>query len=94
MKLSAISQRIKAPLLLLTVVLLSGCGTRQNQPVEYRTIKQSRLSLPAELTSPLQAPAPGDTMTYGESVELNVALYSVIQQCNIDREAIRNIEKI
>jgi len=31
-------------------------------------------------------------MTYGESVELNVSLYGVIEQCNIDRAAIRKIE--
>ncbi|WP_422662134.1 Rz1-like lysis system protein LysC [Pantoea sp. UBA5960] len=60
--------------------------------MEYRTIKQTRLNLPAELTNPLQAPAPGDTLSYGESVELNGALYGVIEQCNIDRAAIRKIE--
>jgi hypothetical protein len=31
-------------------------------------------------------------MNYGESVELNVSLYGVIAQCNIDRAAIRKIE--
>lgn len=31
-------------------------------------------------------------MSYGDSVELNVVLYGVVEQCNIDRAAVRDIE--
>ncbi|WP_429278717.1 Rz1-like lysis system protein LysC [Pantoea dispersa] len=60
--------------------------------MEYRTIKQPRLNLPAELTSPIKAPEPASAMNYGDSVELNVVLYGIVGQCNIDRAAIRKIE--
>ncbi|WP_441339076.1 Rz1-like lysis system protein LysC [Pantoea ananatis] len=59
--------------------------------MEYRTIKQPRLNLPAELTSPIEAPVPTRGMNYGHSVELNVVLYGVVEQCNIDRAAIRSL---
>ncbi|WP_418903644.1 rz1 lytic protein [Pantoea vagans] len=60
--------------------------------MEYRTIKQPRLNLPAELTSPIKAPEPASAMSYGDSVELNVVLYGLVEQCNIDRAAVRKIE--
>jgi len=31
-------------------------------------------------------------MSYGDSVELNVVLYGVVEQCNVDRAAIRKIQ--
>lgn len=31
-------------------------------------------------------------MSYGDSIELNVVLYGIVGQCNIDRAAIRKIE--
>ncbi|WP_418888993.1 Rz1-like lysis system protein LysC [Pantoea brenneri] len=74
-------------------MLLTGCGTQQKPPVvEYRTIKQPRLNLPAELTSQIEAPQPPALMTFGDSVALNAELYGVLGQCNIDRAAIRKIE--
>ncbi|WP_419182129.1 Rz1-like lysis system protein LysC [Pantoea ananatis] len=73
-------------------MLLTGCGVQQKPQVEYRTISQPRLNLPAELTSPIEAPAPPDPMTFGDSVSLNAELYGVVAQCNIDRVAIRQIE--
>ncbi|WP_420892323.1 Rz1-like lysis system protein LysC [Pantoea dispersa] len=60
--------------------------------MEYRAIKQPRLNLPAELTSLIKAPEPANVMSYGDSVELNVVLYGIVGQCNIDRAAIRKIE--
>jgi hypothetical protein len=33
-------------------------------------------------------------MTFGESVQLNGVLYGVIEQCNVDRAAIRELEKL
>ncbi|WP_441339521.1 Rz1-like lysis system protein LysC [Pantoea ananatis] len=73
-------------------MLLTGCGVQQKPQVEYRTISQPRLNLPAELTSPIEAPAPRNQMTFGDSVSLNAELYGALGQCNIDRAAIRKIE--
>ncbi len=77
---------------LFLLMLLTGCGVQQRPQVEYRTISQPRLNLPAELTSPISVPLPPDNMTYGNSVGLNIELYGVIEQCNTDRAAIRKIE--
>ncbi|MGP0152192.1 Rz1-like lysis system protein LysC [Pantoea ananatis] len=73
-------------------MLLTGCATQQKPLVEYRTVKQPQLILPAELTSPIDVPAPSQDMTFGDSVSLNAELYGVVAQCNIDRAAIRRIE--
>lgn len=92
MKSSAIWQRTSALSLLLTAMLLTGCAKPQNPQVEYRAIKSPQISLPAELTSPIDVPSVPETLTFGESVELNAELYGVLGQCNIDRAAIRQIE--
>ncbi|WP_459253685.1 Rz1-like lysis system protein LysC [Pantoea ananatis] len=73
-------------------MLLTGCGVQQKPQVEYRTISQPRLNLPAELTSQIEAPAPHEPMLFGDSVSLNAELYGIVAQCNIDRAAIRQIE--
>ncbi|WP_423139625.1 Rz1-like lysis system protein LysC [Pantoea agglomerans] len=73
-------------------MLLTGCGTQQRPLVEYRTVKQPQLNLPADLTSQIDVPAPPEQMTFGDSVSMNAELYSIITQCNIDRAAVRKIE--
>ncbi|WP_425013245.1 Rz1-like lysis system protein LysC [Pantoea agglomerans] len=73
-------------------MLLTGCATQQKPLVEYRTVKQPQLILPAELTSQIDVPAPSQDMTFGDSVSLNAELYGALGQCNIDRAAIRRIE--
>ncbi|WP_428983884.1 Rz1-like lysis system protein LysC [Pantoea agglomerans] len=73
-------------------MLLTGCVTQQKPLVEYRTVKQPQVSLPAELTSQIDVPAPPEQMTFGDSVSTNAELYSIITQCNIDRAAVRKIE--
>ncbi|WP_446226638.1 Rz1-like lysis system protein LysC [Pantoea deleyi] len=72
-------------------MLLTGCGTQQKPLVEYRTVKQPQLSLPAELTSQIIVPEPPENMTFGDSVSLNAELYGVLGQCNVDRDAVRRI---
>ncbi|WP_423212739.1 Rz1-like lysis system protein LysC [Pantoea agglomerans] len=74
-------------------MLLTGCETQQNPLVEYRTIKQPQLGLPAELISPIDVPAPSQDMKFGDSVALNAELYGLLGQCNIDRAGIRKIEQ-
>ncbi|WP_425028525.1 Rz1-like lysis system protein LysC [Pantoea brenneri] len=73
-------------------MLLTGCATQQKPLVEYRTVKQPQLNLPAELTSQIDVPAPSQDMTFGDSVSLNAELYGALGQCTIDRAAIRKIE--
>ncbi|WP_432279787.1 Rz1-like lysis system protein LysC [Pantoea anthophila] len=74
-------------------MLLTGCAMQQKPLVEYRTVKQPQLSLPAELTSPIDVPAPLQDMTFGDSVSLNAELYGALGRCNIDRAAIRAIRQ-
>ncbi|WP_428984733.1 Rz1-like lysis system protein LysC [Pantoea agglomerans] len=70
---------------------LTGCATQQKPLVEYRTVKQLQLSLPAELTSMIDVPAPPEQMTFGDSVSLNAELYGIAERCNIDRAAIKKL---
>ncbi|WP_422121545.1 Rz1-like lysis system protein LysC [Pantoea ananatis] len=74
-------------------MLLTGCGVQQKPQVEYRTVKQPQPSLPAELISPINVPAPSQDMTFGDSVALNAELYGLLGQCNIDRAGIWKIEQ-
>lgn len=92
MKLSVTSRQTNALLLLSLLMLLTGCGTQQKPLVEYRTIKEPRLNLPAELTTPIDVPAVPEPMSFGDSVGLNAELYGALGQCNIDRAAIRKLQ--
>ncbi|MFL6614100.1 MAG: peptidase [Pantoea agglomerans] len=92
MKLSVTLRQISVLLLLFPLTLLTGCATQQKPLVEYRTVKRPQLSLPAELTSQIDVPAPSQDMTFGDSVSLNAELYGALGQCNIDRAAIRKLE--
>jgi len=92
MKLSVTSRRTSVLLLLFPLMLLTGCAMQQKPLVEYRKIKEPQLSLPAELTTPINIPAVPDAMSFGDSVGLNAVLYGALGQCNIDRAAIRKIE--
>ncbi|HID5224832.1 TPA: Rz1-like lysis system protein LysC [Proteus mirabilis] len=76
-----------APILLFLVTLLSGCTTIQKEyvPVEH-------IAIPAHLTADCLLPYIPEQMTWGESLMLNISLLSVIEQCNSDKKAIRDIE--
>ncbi|WP_456119822.1 Rz1-like lysis system protein LysC [Winslowiella arboricola] len=73
-------------------MLLTGCAPQQKPQVEYRTIKQPQLKLPAELTSQINVPEVPDPLTFGDSVSLNAELFGLLWQCNIDRAGISKIE--
>ena len=92
MKLSVTLRQTNALLLLFPLMLLTGCATQQKPQVEYRTIKEPQLSLPAELTTPIDVPAVPEPMSFGDSVGLNAELYGALGQCNIDRAAIRKLQ--
>ncbi|WP_139157101.1 rz1 lytic protein [Leclercia sp. W17] len=44
------------------------------------------------MTSRIDAPDLPDNPSYGDSVEMNAALYGIVGQCNIDRAAIRKLQ--
>ncbi|WP_128599028.1 peptidase [Pantoea rodasii] len=74
------------------LLLLTGCATPPAQPVEYRTVRLPQLSLPAELTGPVDAPVPPANLTWGDTLSLNAELYGLLGRCNADRAAIRSVE--
>ncbi|WP_423241649.1 Rz1-like lysis system protein LysC [Pantoea agglomerans] len=80
-------------MLLFPLMLLTGCVKQQKPLVEYRTVKQPNIPLPSDLTTTLDIPQPPASMTFGDSVSLNAELYGALGQCNIDRAAIRKLER-
>ncbi|WP_420854326.1 Rz1-like lysis system protein LysC [Rosenbergiella australiborealis] len=71
--------------------LLASCAKPQ-KTVEYQAVKVPCLEIPSDLTSPLVKPTISDSFTYGDSVALNAELFGLLNQANIDRQAIRTIE--
>ncbi|EFO1069115.1 Rz1-like lysis system protein LysC [Escherichia coli] len=67
--------------------LLTGCGSTRTVYVNIPAAP-----LPASLTSETPIPIIPSSLTYGASLELNVALLSALGQCNFDKTGIRNIE--
>ncbi|WP_435890596.1 Rz1-like lysis system protein LysC [Escherichia coli] len=67
--------------------LLTGCG---NTRTVYVTVPP--IPLPATLTLETPVPHIPDTLTYGDSLELNVSLLSALEQCNLDKATIKNID--
>uniref|UniRef100_UPI00403FF232 Rz1-like lysis system protein LysC n=1 Tax=Xenorhabdus sp. TH1 TaxID=3130166 RepID=UPI00403FF232 len=68
--------------------LLSGCSSTR---IEYVQIPP--IPIPAHLLADCQPPAIPDTMTWGDTLILHERLLTVIEQCNLDKWAIREIEK-
>ncbi|PWC10674.1 hypothetical protein B4923_16270 [Brenneria roseae subsp. americana] len=75
------------PLDLFLAMLLTGCG---NTRTEY--VPAPVVPIPAELLIDCVIPEIPAIMSYGDSVELNERLLAVIEQCNADKAAIRQIE--
>ncbi|MCO4995159.1 peptidase [Escherichia coli] len=67
--------------------LLTGCGSTRTVYVSDPVAP-----LPASLTSDTPVPFIPNPLTYGTSLELNVALLSALGKCNFDKTGIRNIE--
>ncbi|MEF9677734.1 hypothetical protein ABRQ00_22540 [Pectobacterium aroidearum] len=74
-------------LVLFLLTLLAGCV---NTRTEYVTAPV--IPIPAELLIDCIVPEIPHQMTYGDSVELNERLLAVIEKCNADKAAIRQIE--
>lgn len=73
------------PLLLL--ISLTGCGSTKT---EY--VLAPHVPIPASLTADCPIPDIPDKMTWGDIAEYNIELMSVIKACNLDKQAIREIE--
>ncbi len=76
------------------VMLLSACATPpivHTVPVT-RTVRQW-VPVPAERVAPLDVPQPVPWLLWLDALELNVALYAVIEQCQIDRQELRNLNE-
>ncbi|WP_423241766.1 Rz1-like lysis system protein LysC [Pantoea agglomerans] len=71
---------------------MSGCGTQQTLPAALQPATTSPWVIPASLINPIDVPGPGKDMTYGDAVELNIVLYSILSQCNKDRSTLRKLE--
>ncbi|HFS2468495.1 peptidase [Escherichia coli] len=67
--------------------VLTGCESTQTIYVPVPAVP-----LPANLTAETPQPAIPDPLTYGGSLELNVSLLSALEQCNLDKAAIQQIE--
>nr|WP_246107229.1 peptidase [Yersinia kristensenii] len=66
---------------------LTGCVRTQTK---YVTVPP--IPIPSSLLSDCLPPDISNTMTWGQSVELNEDLLTVIEQCNADKASIRQIE--
>ncbi|WP_038199422.1 Rz1-like lysis system protein LysC [Xenorhabdus bovienii] len=51
------------------------------------------IPIPAHLLADCLPPAISDKMTWSDSLLLNEQLLTVIEQCNLDKQAIREIEE-
>nr|WP_136087020.1 Rz1 lytic protein [Klebsiella variicola] len=67
---------------------LSGCS---NTRTVY--VKAPVVPLPASLTADTPQPAIPDSLTWVQSLDLNVSLLSALGQCNRDKAGIRQAEK-
>nr|WP_083600919.1 peptidase [Xenorhabdus thuongxuanensis] len=76
-----------APIALFLMGLLSGCSNTQTEYVQVPPIP-----IPAHLLADCLPPAIPDRMTWSDSLILNEQLLTVIEQCNLDKRAIREIE--
>ncbi|EOX5680117.1 peptidase [Yersinia enterocolitica] len=70
------------------LVQLTGCARTQTK---YVTIPP--VPIPSSLLSDCMPPDIPNTMTWGQSLELNEDLLTVIEQCNADKASIRQIEE-
>ncbi|MDX6916521.1 hypothetical protein R9X49_15535 [Pectobacterium carotovorum] len=76
-----------ALLIMFLLMWLTGCA---NTRTEY--VPAPVAPIPAELLIDCIVPEIPYQMTYGDSVELNERLLTVIEKCNADKRAIRDID--
>ncbi|MGJ0580962.1 Rz1-like lysis system protein LysC, partial [Xenorhabdus bovienii] len=71
-----------APIALCLMGLLSGCSSIQTEYVQVPPIP-----IPAHLLADCLPPVIPDKMTWSDSLILNEQLLTVIEQCNLDKQA-------
>ncbi|MFZ4835777.1 Rz1-like lysis system protein LysC [Rouxiella sp. Mn2063] len=74
---------------LFLLTLLTGCAKPQ---IAREAIKVKSPPVPANLLIDCVVPEVPDSMTFGDSVQLNIALLLSIENCNGQLEALREIE--
>ncbi|MBO1608846.1 Rz1 lytic protein [Yersinia pseudotuberculosis] len=84
----AILRMTTALIFLYLLAQLTGCSRTQTK---YVTVPP--VPIPSSLLSDCMPPDIPNTMTWGQSVELNEDLLTVIEQCNADKASIRQIEQ-
>ena len=83
----------RACLCLCLTILLIGCGPRQIvRPEPVETERRVWVPVPADRVSPLPYLEPPTTLG-ACLVEFAPAAYTIIEQCNRDRKAVRNLEE-
>ncbi|WP_227136862.1 Rz1-like lysis system protein LysC [Kosakonia radicincitans] len=68
--------------------LLTACGHTETKYVPVQPVP-----LPANLTADCPVPEIPDPFTYGDSLDLNENLLLALENCNVDKARIREIEK-
>lgn len=86
---ATILQKMNAPTLCLTLVLLTGCAGTQNAP---RPAPSVRL-IPQTLTIPVTPPPFPDTPTWGNLGIWGDRLLDALETCNADKRAIELLEQ-
>ncbi|AYW87262.1 Rz1-like lysis system protein LysC [Yersinia pseudotuberculosis] len=79
--------RTNALLVLFLLPLLSACARIQTKYVTVLPVP-----IPSSLLSDCMPPDIPNTMTWGQSVELNEDLLTMLEKCNADKASIRQIE--
>ncbi|WP_425322472.1 Rz1-like lysis system protein LysC [Arsenophonus nasoniae] len=69
------------------MALLSSCSSTRT---EY--VQAPHIPIPPHLLADCLPPAITDMMTWRDSLVLNEQLLTVIEQCNLDKQAIKRIE--
>lgn len=76
------------------LMLLSSCVSQpivHTVPVEKKV--RQWVPVPAEHIAPMDVPGVPPFMLWGDALELNAALYGVIEQCQYDRGEIRRLHE-
>lgn len=68
--------------------LLTACGHTETKYVPVQPVP-----LPANLTADCSVPEISDPFTWGESLVLNELLLTALENCNVDKTKIREIEQ-
>ena len=79
---------INVPLSLFLIMLLTSCASTSTNYVQVPSVP-----IPSSLLADCEVPPIPEPLTWGESLELNERLLSVLEQSNRDKAAIRKIER-